>query len=60
MKKKTETPVRPLKKEAVVNPFLKGSPFNQESRNGKQAIYRSVAVRIPGTTSPMIVHVKEF
>ena len=60
LKKKTEIPVRPSKKEAAFNPFLKGSPFSQESRSGKQAIYRSVAVRIPGTSSPMIVHVKEF
>lgn len=60
MKKKTETRVSPAKKEGVVNPFPKGSPFNPEPRNGKEGIYRSVAVKIPGTASPMIVHVKEY
>jgi len=60
LKKKTGTRVSPAKKEGAVSPFPKGSPFNPEPRNGKEGIYRSVAVKIPGTASPMIVHVKEY
>jgi hypothetical protein len=60
LKKKTETCISPTKKEGVVSPFPQGSPFNPEPRNGKQGIYRSVAVKVPGTSSPMIVHVKEY
>ena len=48
------------KKEGFVSPFPKGSPFNPEPRNGKQGIYRSVAVKMPGNSSLMIVHVKEY
>ena len=60
MKKKTESHVSPAKKEGFVSPFPKGSPFNPEPRNGKQGIYRSVAVKMPGNSSLMIVHVKEY
>ena len=60
MKKKEESRVSPANKKGVAIPFPKGSPFNPEPRKGRQGIYRNVAVKIPGTASPMIVHVKEY
>ena len=60
MKRKTERLADPAKKEGVVRPPAMSSPLNAGPRIGRQAVYRSVAVKVPGNLSPMIVHVKEY
>ena len=49
--------------EAVFEPVKKGgvdTPIRTKAKIGKQAFYRSVAIRIPGNNSLMVVHVKEY
>ena len=60
MKQKTERLVGPGKKEDVERPPAINNFLNPSPRSGRQAVYRSVAVKVPGNPSPMIVHVKEY
>ena len=60
MKQKNERLVDPAKKTEVVRPPAMNSFLNPGPRVGRQAVYRSVAVKVPGNSSPMIVHVKEY
>ena len=60
VKQKTESLVDYGRKEGVVRPPAMNNPLNSGPRSSRQAVYRSVAVKVPGNLSPMIVHVKEF
>ena len=60
MNKKIESVFQPVNKGGVDTPSTIGNPIRTKAKIGKQAFYRSVAIRIPGNNSLMVVHVKEY
>jgi hypothetical protein len=60
MNKKTKTLPVAAKKGETLRPSKRGNSHKQIPRPSREAHYRSVAVRIPGNSSLMVVHVKEY
>ena len=61
MRNKTETPIDSMKNEKTISPNTRTDDGNKPGqRFRKQGIYRSVGIRIPGSDSLMVVHVKEY
>jgi hypothetical protein len=60
MNKKTKTLPDAAKKGKTLRPPKRGNPHKASPRPGREALYRSVAVRVPGNSSLMVVHVKEY
>jgi hypothetical protein len=60
MNKKTKALPDSPKKGETLRPPKRGNSHKSSTRPGREALYRSVAVRIPGNSSLMVVHVKEY
>jgi len=60
MNRKIEAVFEPVKKVGVDPLPTIGNPIRTKAKIDKQAFYRSVAIRIPGNNSLMVVHVKEY
>jgi len=60
MNKKMETVFEPVNNTRSDHPSTIGNPIRKKAKIGKQAFYRSVAIRIPGNNSLMVVDVKEY
>ena len=60
MNKRTKTLTDAAQKGETLRPPKSGSSHKPIPRPSREALYRSVAVRVPGTSSLMVVHVKEY
>lgn len=60
MNKRTKTLPDVAKKGETLHPRKGGNSHKPIPRPTREALYRSVAVRIPGNSSLMVVHVKEY
>jgi hypothetical protein len=60
MKKRTKTLPDAAKKGEILHPRKSGNSHKPSPRPSREALYRSVAVRVPGNSSLMVVHVKEY
>ena len=60
MNKKTKTLPDAAKKGENLRPPKSGNYHKPTPRPTREALYRSVAVRVPGNSSLMVVHVKEY
>ena len=59
MNKRTKT-LTDAQKGETLRPRKSGNAHKPIPRSSREALYRSVAVRVPGTSSLMVVHVKEY
>lgn len=60
MNKRTKTLTDATQKGETIRPPKGGNSHKPSPRPSREAHYRSVAVRVPGNSSLMVVHVKEY